>query len=256
MMRRRPVAACVALLGLMLAAPASAVPTEVHVRVLSQGAKFIGSSMGGVEVILRDVHTGEPLAGGLVQGSTGDTARIMGGRPRGEALSSEGAAVWKGVIDLPVPRLIEVVARGPVAQPQAMVTVTSQRWVLPGRGVTIGDGWLLELPGLVVDAVDPAAHEQLEKGTKSRRLAVNVSMLCGCPITPGGMWDANGFDVRATVRAPGGGVSEVKLGFGGRTGLFTGDLPLGAAGAYVVTVTAFDEKTGATGVDRTSFLLP
>jgi hypothetical protein len=246
-----------ALLGaLLVASPALAVPTEVHVRVLSQGAKFIGTSMGGVEVILRDVHTGEALAGGLVQGSTGDTARIMGGRPRGEPVSSEGSAVWTGVIDLPVPRLVEVVARGPLAQPQAMVTVTSQRWVLPGRGVTIGDGWLLELPGLVVDAVEPAAHEQLEKGAKSRRLAVNVSMLCGCPITPGGLWDANGFDVRASVRAPGGAVSDVKLAFGGRTGLFAGDLPVGASGAYVVTVTAFDGKTGAAGVDRTSFLVP
>jgi hypothetical protein len=246
-----------ALLGaLLVSAPAPAMPTDVHVRVLSQGAKFIGTSMGGVEVMLRDVQTGEVLAGGLVQGSTGDTARIMGGRPRGEALSTEGSAVWKGTIDLPVPRLVEVVARGPVAQPQAMVTVTSQRWVLPGRGVTINDGWLLELPGLVVDAVDPAAHEQLEKGTASRRLAVNVSMLCGCPITPGGLWDANGFDVRATVRGPDGKASEVKLGYGGRTGLFAADLPVGGAGAYVVTVSAFDTKTGATGVDRTSFVVP
>ena len=254
-MLRRSLLACAALLGAM-AAPAAALPTDVHVRVLSQGAKFVGSSMGGVEVVLRDVHTGETLAGGLVQGSTGDTARIMGGRPRGEPLSTDGSAVWKGVIDLPVPRLIEVVARGPVAQPQAMVTVTSQRWVLPGRGVTIGDGWLLELPGLVVDAVEPAAHEQLAPGTKARRIAVNVAMMCGCPITPGGMWDANGFDVRATVRAPDGAIREVKLPYAGRTGLFAADVPLGASGAYVVTVTALDGKTGATGVDRTSFLLP
>jgi hypothetical protein len=115
---------------------------------------------------------------------------------------------------------------------------------------------LLELPGLVVDAVEPAAHEQLARGTTSRRIAVNVAMMCGCPITPGGMWDANGFDVRASVRAPGGEVRDVKLAYGGRTGLFAGDVPLGASGAYVVTVTAFDGKTGATGVDRTSFLLP
>ncbi len=245
------------LLGaVLLATPALAMPTQVHVRVLSQGAKFIGSSMGGVEVMLRDVQTGEQLASGLVQGSTGDTARIMGGRPRGEPLSTDGSAVWKAVIDLPAPRLVEVVARGPVAQPQAMVTVTSQRWLLPGRGVTIGDGWLLELPGLVVDAVEPAAHEQLDKGATGRRLAVNVSMLCGCPITPGGMWDANGFDVRARVQAPGGTISEVTLGYGGRTGLFVAELPLGPSGAYVVTVTAFDTKTGAAGVDRTSFLRP
>ncbi len=242
--------------ALLLAGPATAAPTDIHVRVLSQGAKFIGTSMGGVEVSLRDVHTGEVLAAGLVQGSTGDTQKIMAGAPRAAPVSTPDSAVWKGVIDLPVPRLIEVVARGPLAQPQAMVTVTSQRWVLPGRGVTIGDGWLLELPGLVVDAVEPAAHEQLAKGTTSRRIAVNVAMMCGCPITPGGLWDANGFDVRATVRAPGGTVTDLKLPYGGRTGLFAADIPLGASGAYVVTVTAFDSKTGATGVDRTSFLLP
>jgi hypothetical protein len=248
--------AAILLAAILAASPALAMPTEIHVRLLSQGAKFIGTSMGGVEVIVRDVRTGEALAGGLVQGSTGDTQKIMSGQPRGAPLSTDDSAVWKGVIDLPVPRLIEVVARGPLAQPQAMVTVTSQKWVLPGRGVTIGDGWLLELPGLVVDAVEPAAHEQLARGTTSRRIAVNVAMMCGCPITPGGMWDANGFDVRASVRAPGGEVRDVKLAYGGRTGLFAGDVPLGASGAYVVTVTAFDGKTGATGVDRTSFLLP
>jgi hypothetical protein len=240
----------------LLADPAAAEQTEVHVRVLSQGAKFIGNSMGGVEVLLRDVHTGETLAAGLVQGSTGDTQKIMSGAPRAAPVSTPDSAVWKAVIDLPVPRLIEAVARGPLAQPQAMVTVTSQKWVLPGRGVTTGDGWLLELPGLVVDAVEPAAHEQLPKGTTSRRLAVNVAMMCGCPITPGGLWDANGFDVRATVRAPGGAATVVKLPFAGRTGLFAADLPLGPSGAYTVTVTAFDTKTGATGLDRTSFLLP
>jgi hypothetical protein len=245
-----------ALIALLLAAPALAVPTDIHVRLLSQGAKFVGSSMGGVEVIVRDVHTGETLAGGLVQGGTGDTARIMGGRPRGEPLSTPDSAVWKGTIDLPVPRLIEVVARGPLAQPQAIVSVSSQRWGLPGRGVSTGDGWLMELPGLVVDAVEPAAHEQLAKEATSRRIAVNVAMMCGCPITPGGLWDANGFDVRATLRAPDGAVSEVKLGYGGRTGLFTADLPLAAPGAYVVTVTAYDPKSGAAGVDRTSFLRP
>lgn len=255
-MGRKLTRAVLMLAAAMVAAPAVAVPTEIHVRLLSQGAKFVGTSMGGVEVIVRDVQTGETLAGGLVQGSTGDTARIMGGAPRGAPLSTPDSAVWKGMIDLPVPRLIEVVARGPVAQPQAMVNVSSQRWVLPGRGVTIGDGWLMELPGLVVDAVEPAAHEQLAKGATSRRLAVNVAMMCGCPITPGGMWDANGFDVRATVSAPGGNARDVKLAYGGRTGLFTADIPLGASGPYVVTVTAFDTKTGAAGVDRTSFLLP
>lgn len=243
-------------LGLMLAAPAHAEPTDIHVRVLSQGAKFIGTSMGGVEVIVRDAQTGELLTGGLVQGSTGDTQKIMGGAPRGVPVSTPDSAVWKGTIDLPVPRLLEVVVRGPLAQPQSMVTASAQRWVLPGRGVTAGDGWLFELPGLVVDAVEPPAHEQLPRGTTSRRIGVNVAMLCGCPITPGGLWDANGFEVLAHVRHPDGKVVTTPLAYAGRTGAFAADLPLAASGPYVVTVSAHDRKTGATGIDRTSFILP
>jgi len=240
----------------VLSLPAVAAETGIHVRVLSQGAKFVGSSMGGVEVILRDVDSGETLARGRVEGSTGDTAGIMKGALRGGPVSTPDSGVWKGVVDLAEPRLLEVMARGPLAQPQAMVSVSSQKWVLPGRGVTIGDGWLLELPGLVVDAIEPAAHEQLAPGTTSRRIAVNVAMMCGCPITAGGMWDAKGFDVRAWLRQPDGSQSDVTLAFAGRTGLFAGEIPLAGRGAYVVTVTAFDTKTGATGVDRTSFLLP
>ena len=48
-----------ALLG---ATPALAVPTPVTVRVLSQGAKFIGTGMGGVDVVLADAVTGTKLA--------------------------------------------------------------------------------------------------------------------------------------------------------------------------------------------------
>jgi hypothetical protein len=243
-----------------LAAPVAAEPTDVHVRVLSLGAKFVGSSMGGVEVVLRDVATGAILSRGMVEGSTGDTAKIMGGGPRNTPVSTADSGVFRGVIDIDEPRLVQVEARGPLAQPQAAVTVTSQQWILPGkgpgRGMTAGDGWLLELPGLVVDAVEPAAHEVLAKGTATRRVAVNVALMCGCPITPGGMWAAERFDVRASVRRGGGAPFEVSLAYAGRTGHFAADLPLKGSGAYVVTLSAVDTKTGATGVDRTSFLLP
>ena len=53
-----------ALLG---ATPALAVPTPVTVRVLSQGAKFIGTGMGGVDVVLADAATGAKLAEGRIE---------------------------------------------------------------------------------------------------------------------------------------------------------------------------------------------
>ncbi len=52
-----------ALLPMLLAtAPATAEPTSVTVHAISQDAKFIGDSMGGVEVVLRNAKTGKQLA--------------------------------------------------------------------------------------------------------------------------------------------------------------------------------------------------
>ena len=48
-------------------AAAHAEATDIVVRVLSKDAKFIGTSMGGMRVTLRDAHTGEILATGLTQ---------------------------------------------------------------------------------------------------------------------------------------------------------------------------------------------
>ena len=146
------------LAGLPVAAAAE--PTDLVIRVISEGGKFVGTSMGGAEIIVRDVRSGEVLAHGRTAGSTGDTARSMKGGPRGTPLADETAAAFRTTIDIDEPRLVEVEAYGPLAQPQAAVRVTSQRWVLPGRGATQGDGWLLELPGLVVDLVEPAAHQR------------------------------------------------------------------------------------------------
>lgn len=238
-------------------AAASAEPTEVVVRVLSQGAKFVGSAMGGAHIVLRDAASGAILAEGPTSGSTGDTARIMAGGPRGTPLADAGAAAFRARLDIDRPLLVDIEAHGPTAQRQAAVRVTAQRWLLPGQPV-IGDGWTLELPGLVVDAVEPAAHQRLVPGTASVRIGVNVAMMCGCPIEPGGLWDADRFDVRADIAgtASAAAATRLPLRYGGRTGYFTAELKTPASGDYVVTVSALDRQSGATGVDRMSFIVP
>ena len=69
--RQRPVVPFVvvafvfALLGLMFAAGAArAEPTKIVVHVLAEGAKFIGSAVGGAQVTIRDARTGMLLAQG------------------------------------------------------------------------------------------------------------------------------------------------------------------------------------------------
>ncbi|MDZ7811464.1 MAG: hypothetical protein U5L11_17205 [Arhodomonas sp.] len=81
--------------------------TDITVRVISKDAKFIGSSMGGVRVMLRDARSGELLREGVTSGGTGDTGKIMhedGGRRA--SMADPSAAAFKTSLDLDRPRLI------------------------------------------------------------------------------------------------------------------------------------------------------
>ncbi|WP_204273914.1 hypothetical protein, partial [Stenotrophomonas maltophilia] len=79
-------------------------------------------------------------------------------------------------------RRVTLQVTGPLSQPQATTTATSTQWVLPGRHLTAGDGWLMELPGLIVDIADPIAYRWVGKG-ETVQLRVGVTMLCGCTIS-------------------------------------------------------------------------
>jgi hypothetical protein len=244
-------------LALLLAvgSTASAEPTRIDVRVLSKGAKFVGTSMGGVSVTLRDADTGELLAQGVTAGGTGDTVRIMKQEQRHhDPVATDDAAVFRAKLDLAAPRRVEVTALGPLAQRQAAGSVSSTMWVVPGKHVTGGDGWLLELPGFAVDVLAPPAHQRLV-ASASVPVRANVVMMCGCPIEPGGLWDANRFEVRAAVSRNGAKLREVPLAYAGETSQFAGELTGLEPGAYDVLVYAHDPANGNTGLDRTTFLV-
>ncbi|GEO00413.1 hypothetical protein NSE01_22450 [Novosphingobium sediminis] len=248
-----------ALVGALLAsAPlaAWAEPTPLTIRVLSLGGKFIGSGMGGARIVVRDAHTQQILAQGITTGGTGDTKRIMAGGPRNTALADESTAAFRTVVDLAEPTLLEVEAYGPAAQLQSAISARSQRWVLPGHGVATGDGWVVELAGLAVDVTDPPAHVRLAAGEHAVTIRANVALLCGCPIEPGGLWDAARFDVTAQVSRDGGAAVSQPLTYAGRTGLFAASIDAAKPGTYAVTVTAVDRATDAVGIDRTTFIVP
>ncbi len=240
-------AVCAAAL-LALAGPAAAEPTHVVVRALAKDAKFIGDAMGGVEIILTDARTGKRLGQGLTRGGTGDTKRlIVEPRVRGQPLATPEAARFEATLDITRPTLVKAEARGPLGKPGATITVASEMWLLPGKGVE-GDGWVLELPGLVVE---PAAglgarpHDPLTVTAK-------VTLMCGCPIEPGGHWDANQYDVHATLLGPGDRpLGEATLAYAGAPSTFSGELPPPDKGDYRVVVTARNAATGNTGVGET-----
>lgn len=247
--------ALMAVPGVVRPGVARAEPTEITVRVLSKDAKFVGTSMGGVRVTLRDGHTGEMLATGVTRGGTGDTKQAMhAGGGRRARLADDTAARFVATLDLSEPRLVEVEAFGPLAQPQAAHRVVSSQWVVPGRHLSGGDGWVLELPGFVVDVLDPPAHVTLPPDTRSVELRVNVVMMCGCPVAPGGLWDAGKYEVAAQVTRDGQPAGRLTLSYAGRTSQFTGTVAIDAPGVYDVLVYAHDPANGNTGVDRTTFI--
>lgn len=248
-----------ALLGAVLAAaplPLLAEPTPLTIRVLSLGGKFIGSGMGGARIVVRDAGTQQILAQGVTTGGTGDTKRIMASGPRSAQVADSSAASFHTVLDLTEPTLIEVEAYGPQTQLQSAVAARSQRWVLPGHSVAAGDGWVLELAGLAVDVIDPPAHQRAAAGDHQITIRANVALLCGCPIEPGGLWDAARFDVTARITRDGGEAITRPLMYGGKTGVFAGTVDAAQPGTYAVTVTAVDRATDAVGIDRTSFIIP
>lgn len=218
------------LLVLIAAAPALAVPTPVTVRVISQGAKFIGTGMGGVEVTLADAATGAPLASGRIEGGTGDTAKIMPGAPRGTPQADDKTAKFDAMIDIDAPRAVLVTVKGPLKPAGVAVTASASHWLLPGQPV-VGDGWVLELRGLALTA-------RREGG----QVVADVSMLCGCPIAPGTLWDESRFRLNAWV-----GAQAVPLKWAGQTGRFAAEVPAGAS-----WVTAVDTLSGATSAAKIS----
>ncbi|MBL27021.1 MAG: hypothetical protein CMM50_05655 [Rhodospirillaceae bacterium] len=234
---------------------AVAEPTDITVRVMSKDAKFVGTSMGGVRITIADADTGEILAEGLTAGTTGDTELLMlQDKTRRVPFATEDAAAYTATLDLVEPRRIRVSASGPLGQRQAINTVTSEQWVVPGRSITGGDAWLLELPGFAVDVLAPPSHVRIGGLPTPVAITANVTMMCGCPIEPGGLWDADKFEVKALIKLNGRSVGALPMKFAGETSQFAGTLDVKVPGVYEATVYAYDPSNGNTGVDKTTFI--
>ena len=165
-------------IGFLCAAAVQAEDTRITVRVLSKDAKFIGTSIGGVRVILKDADTGEILADGITTGGTGDTGRIMKeDRKRHQPIATEGSAAFTARLDLDKPRRIEVTAYGPLGQLQSANRVSATQWVIPGRHIDQGDAWLLVMPGFAVDILAPAALARFQGIPLAVTIEANVVMM-------------------------------------------------------------------------------
>lgn len=236
----------------MAPAQSSSVDTDVVVRAISKDAKFIGSSMGGAHVIIKEVKTGKILAEGTTSGSTGDTEKLVRSpHVRYEQLSTVDAAKFEATLSLSEPVFVEVLATAPMAQKQSQVTSSTQLWLIPGKNIT-GDGIMLEIPGFAIDILQPQAHAT--STDDEIEITANAVMMCGCPTSPDGLWDSNEMEFVAIISRGEKEIARKDMVYAGRSSTYETSFQPSQSGAYEITVYGFDPRTGNTGVDQTTVI--
>lgn len=230
--------------------------------MIAKDGKFLGDDIGGALVTIRDAQTNELLATGKTSGGSGLPALMTTARKRDEPFPTEGASVFAATLNLNEPRQIEVAAFGPLAAEGSANRASATQWVFPGKHLTAGDGFLLELQGLVVEVLDPPSHFLPKSNPPvTIHFQANVTMMCGCPIGPGLAWAPENYEVTAILMLPDGTRDEVQLVFdksapGNAPSQFIADYVASKSGVYQAMVYAYQRTNGNTGVDRTSFIIP
>ncbi len=196
--------------------------TQIRVRVVAHDAKIIGSGVGGARIVVKNAETGEVLAEGIQEGSTGDTKAIVVEPITRDAsvFDTPGAAEFTVALELHEPTVLEFVGEGPLGFAHAMQRATKRMLVVPGEDL-LGDGVVLDLHGFIVELLEPT---RIPDGADE--IQVRVRMMCGCTLEPAGLWDADRVAVRVQVYGPHGLVREAPLGYAGEPNMFAGSLSL------------------------------
>lgn len=224
--------------------------TTVMIRVKAKDAKFIGSSMGGARVIVSDELTGKILAEGFTKGSTGNTDVIMKNpKTRTSTLSDENTAGFMAKLNIEKPVFVNIEAFAPG---KARVKSATSLWVIPGKDIT-GDGLVLEMSGFIIDILSPQTHQRIGVNNEIE-IKANIVMMCGCPITKGGIWDADQYEVKAVISKMGELEKTLDLKVLEQASTFYGKVNL-LPGNYEILVYAFDPVSGNTGLDKTNIIV-
>lgn len=244
--------------------------TSILVRVQAKGGKFLADDIGGAEVMIRDSLTGERLGGGLVQGTdSGNLASsyTAGASPSVIVTPGDPPAVQWLIpdettshlkVDLPIrrPTLLEISAWGPLGGLQSAHRVTATQWIVPGQKLDQPPGFILLIPGLIVQVLSPPTHLTLTSLPQTVSFEANVAMMCGCPIADGEPWLPADFDITASIGPAGQPAGTVvPLAYTGTTSLFSGTWQVAQSGFYQAAVTAIQKSTGNTGTGTVTFFV-
>ena len=245
------------LIFLFTAAQIQATDTQLIIRAKAKDAKFIGSSVGGAYVMVRNQLTGEILAQGLTSGSTGNTTVIMKeAKERYKSIADENTSKFLAKIDIDEPTFVQIEVKAPINKKQATVTATTELWLIPGKHI-LGDGVVIEIPGFIIDILKPRTHQfvSLKSLTdNSLTIEANMVMMCGCTISKGGLWNSEDIEVKGILKKNGEPFKEVTLSLSSNN-LFSANVTLDSGGKYELTVYAYHPKSGNTGVDKVNYVV-
>jgi hypothetical protein len=226
-------------------------PTEITVRVIARDAMYVGDLVEGAQVTITDAVSGEVLAQGITAGAAGDPERIMDvARKRGAPMATESDARFDATLDLDEPRYLQVTAFGPLQRRDSGTRTSMTQWAVPGKHLTGGDGWVIELAGFFVRGDLASTSVSLAEASAGITVKAEVVLMCGCPVKPGFYWDADRYEVGALVKRGESQVGRYPLPYADVASDFSGTLPFELPGVYDITVYAYDPSSGNTGVDR------
>ncbi len=232
--------------------------TKLVIRAKAKDAKFIGSSMGGALVIVRDHQNDRILAQGLTEGSTGNTQLIMKTpHKRYQDLSDEKTAKFEVVLDLQEPTLLDIEVLAPAHHASGRIKASTQAWLIPGKHID-GEGIVLEIPGFALTVLSPQTHRsvslnQVKAGEVNIR--ANIVMMCGCTISKGGLWDSEAIEVNALIKKQGKVIKTIPLKITEQVNTFESLFQVDEPGLYEVMVYAYHAKSKNTGLDRVNFIV-
>ncbi|MBW1644751.1 MAG: hypothetical protein JRJ56_00235 [Deltaproteobacteria bacterium] len=238
--------------SLALAAGGYAQETKVTIRLKSHDAKFIATSIGGARIVVKDAISGKILDEGFLEGGTGNTkVQMIEPIKRGTRLANEGTAKFVARLEIDRPTKVRIEATGPFSAGNNIQQYVKTMWVLPGHDID-GDGIIFEVYGLIVYPTAPAPHQFFKLG-QPVKITARVDMMCGCPIKPGGLWNADDVQVVATIyNGKGRRLAAVPLKWTG-TSTFTGSFTPPKPGVHKIVVTAANDQDHNYGVGYTSF---
>lgn len=244
--------------------------TPVTVRVQALGGKFLAADSAGTEVTITNHITGEVLASGYTNSSTGNSGKTITPLTKETydwgasnsviitpfetwlyffwVISDDSTVHFSTELSLSEPTLVEIKARVPLPPEQKDQYASVTQWLIPGRSYNNklapkGFNFILQVPGLWVRPSYKVNGDKVAVDAK-------VTMMCGCTIkqsVPNWPWPDFNFTIQAELFSPEFTTEKVLLAYSDVSefsGLITG-VP---AGEYELRVYASQIMSSNTAV--------